>query len=692
MNKPLSENEFRKVQADALRLPPSRWVMTGNLTLSSKASTSQFLDPNGSDRDVTLPGLLPGTLFVISHIGGANTLSIKDSGAVEIALLTNGKTVLLLASEEEWVVFLEASAGGGGAVDDAYKVITDGTTPATASGEDTFKLRASDGVDLVTQSNDVTHGDNVLVQLTALSALSVLANATNSSARPTALAASTDGHVLRRNGTALEFGLISLTGASITGTLALANGGTGETTALAAFEALSPITTKGDLVTNNGANDIRLGVGTDGQVIIANSAAAAGLSYDAANNHIHTAVDISDFIESVDDQVAALLVGGTNITLTYNDGLGTLTIDADGDVTKVGTPVDNQIGVWTGDGTLEGDSNLTWDGSLLSVTGDLALEGFVDLDEIATPANPAANIARIYAFDDGGTTKLAFRDSAGAETVVGAGGGSSIILDLGDDGSNESTAIGEIATTGDTNSIFTEPSADKLLIDVSINWPTADTVADNAITLAKLASGTAGELPTWDASGDPAAVAVGTAAQVLTSNGAGAAPTFQDLPGGISEVGDTTVGGAVSEVAFTSSVIDAAADYTKVSVGGLSLSGTGNLAMRLSDDNGSTFTNFLWGEQDNNTVQTVASDAYLDLSGSVTAAQTVDAMVEIFLNPGGNIIVHARGFGPDTVDFRAVHARALDITSFNYIEISDADKSVNVDAGRVTVSQQKWSS
>lgn len=34
--------------------------------------------------------------------------------------------------------------------------------------------------------------------------------------------------------------------------------------------------------------------------------------------------------EEVDDRVAALLIAGTNITLTYNDGAGTLTIDASG--------------------------------------------------------------------------------------------------------------------------------------------------------------------------------------------------------------------------------------------------------------------------------------------------------------------------------------------------------------------------
>lgn len=40
--------------------------------------------------------------------------------------------------------------------------------------------------------------------------------------------------------------------------------------------------------------------------------------------------DITDFNEAVDDRVAALLQEGTNVTLTYNDGAGTLTIDAAG--------------------------------------------------------------------------------------------------------------------------------------------------------------------------------------------------------------------------------------------------------------------------------------------------------------------------------------------------------------------------
>ena len=52
-------------------------------------------------------------------------------------------------------------------------------------------------------------------------------------------------------------------------------------------------------------------------------------------------------------------------------------------------------------------------------------------------------------------------------------------------------------------------------------------VADDAITLAKMAGGTDGNLISYDANGDPVAVATGNAGQVLTSAGAGAPPTFQ---------------------------------------------------------------------------------------------------------------------------------------------------------------------
>ncbi|MEK2646274.1 tail fiber domain-containing protein [Bdellovibrio sp. BCCA] len=70
----------------------------------------------------------------------------------------------------------------------------------------------------------------------------------------------------------------------ITGTLPIANGGTGQTTAIAAFNGLSPSTTKGDLIVHDGTNDIRLPVGTNGQVLSANSAQASGLQWITPTN------------------------------------------------------------------------------------------------------------------------------------------------------------------------------------------------------------------------------------------------------------------------------------------------------------------------------------------------------------------------------------------------------------------------
>ena len=57
-----------------------------------------------------------------------------------------------------------------------------------------------------------------------------------------------------------------------------------------------------------------------------------------------------------------------------------------------------------------------------------------------------------------------------------------------------------------------------------------NTTGDNTVGLTQLAGGTDGNLITFDASGDPAFVVTGSANQILTSNGAGAAPTMQTNP------------------------------------------------------------------------------------------------------------------------------------------------------------------
>ena len=55
-------------------------------------------------------------------------------------------------------------------------------------------------------------------------------------------------------------------------------------------------------------------------------------------------------------------------------------------------------------------------------------------------------------------------------------------------------------------------------------------IGDNQVTLAKMAGGTDGNIISFDASGDPVAIATGSDGQVLTSTGAGSPPAFEALP------------------------------------------------------------------------------------------------------------------------------------------------------------------
>ena len=92
---------------------------------------------------------------------------------------------------------------------------------------------------------------------------------------------------------------------------------------------------------------------------------------------------------------------------------------------------------------------------------------------------------------------------------------------------------------------------------------------DNSVTLAKMAGGTDGNLITYDASGDPAYVTTGTSGQVLTSGGAGVAPTFQTAAGGATDIdglSDGTTSGT-NNVGLGSSALGSTTGNNNTAVG-----------------------------------------------------------------------------------------------------------------------------
>lgn len=117
------------------------------------------------------------------------------------------------------------------------------------------------------------------------------------------------------------------TASNVTGTVAIANGGTGQTTASAGFNALSPVTSTGDIIVGNGTNSsTRLGIGTNGYVLTSNGttatwAAASGgsaLTVKDEGTTLSSAVTSFDFVGA---GVVATNTGG-DITVTIAGGGG----------------------------------------------------------------------------------------------------------------------------------------------------------------------------------------------------------------------------------------------------------------------------------------------------------------------------------------------------------------------------------
>ena len=166
--------------------------------------------------------------------------------------------------------------------------------------------------------------------------------------------------------------------------------------------------------------------------------------------------------------------GSANQVLTTN-GSGAVTWSTpagSGDVSKVGTPANNQIGVWTGDGSIEGDADLTFDGTDLTTTGSIiantgistlngsSTSGFVRLYEDSDLGTsyidllgPATGLTAPYNFrlpiNDGNEDEVLTTDGSGQTSwSAGAAGGMTYLSET------DNAAITELGASGGNTSIY----------------------------------------------------------------------------------------------------------------------------------------------------------------------------------------------------------------------------------------------
>jgi len=139
-------------------------------------------------------------------------------------------------------------------------------------------------------------------------------------------------------------------------------------------------------------------------------------------------------------------------------------------------------------------------------------------------------------------------------------------------------------------------------------------IADNAVTLAKLAGGTDGNIISFDASGDPVAIATGNDGQVLTSTGAGSPPAFEAVSASFTQGTEqaTTSG---TDVTFGS--IPAGTKMIVISYMGVKSDADADVYVQIGDSGGIETSGYL-GDNSNLSSATPAT------SGSTTTTWDIN--------------------------------------------------------------------
>jgi len=222
-----------------------------------------------------------GTFAATVFSGSGASLTNIPNGALTNSSITVGSTAISLGSSATTIAGLTSVTSTtfvGALTGNATNVTGVVALANGGSGQTTAQTAMNTFAGAVTSAYYL-RGNGTNVVMSAIQAADVPTlnqNTTGTAANITATSNSTltTLSALSLPGSQIS-GNISGNAANVTGTVAIANGGTGQTTASAAFNALSPITTTGDLIIGNGTNSAtRLGIGTSGYVLTSNGTTA----------------------------------------------------------------------------------------------------------------------------------------------------------------------------------------------------------------------------------------------------------------------------------------------------------------------------------------------------------------------------------------------------------------------------------
>jgi hypothetical protein len=269
------------------------------------------------------------------------------------------------------------------------------------------------------------------------------------------------------------------TAAGLSTTLAIGSGGTGQTTASAAFNALSPITTTGDLILGTGVNTAsRLAIGANGYLLSSDGTTASWQPAPAGG--VTTFAGGTTGLTPASATSGAISLAGTLVVSNGGTGATTLTGYVKGAgttaLTASSTIPNTDI---TGLGTMS-----TQNANSVAVTG-----GAIDGTTVGATTAAAVTGTTITAstkfvgtnFDASGSGGGALRTSGGSNCLQwGGGGGVNLTLD-GAFNMNPANATIQISPTG-TGTLTVNPATAGTINNMVIGGTTAAAITGTTIT------------------------------------------------------------------------------------------------------------------------------------------------------------------------------------------------------------------
>jgi hypothetical protein len=308
--------------------PDQTVVLTSGTGISTSGTYPSFTITNTAPDQVV--SLAAGT--GISTLGTYPSFTVTNTAPDQIVALTGAGTTSISGTYPNFTITSNDQFAG---------------TVTSVSGTGTVNGISLSGT--VTSSGSLTLGgtlSNVSLTTQVTGTLPIANGGSGQTTAQTAMnafaGAVTSGQYLRGNGTNVVMAAIQAadvptlnqnttgTASNVTGTVAIANGGTGQTTKLAAFDALSPATTKGDLIAYDGTDNVRLPIGTDTFVLTADSTQATGMKWATGGASINISNDTTTstnlyptFAAATTGTMSTIYTG--NAKLLYKPSTGELT-------------------------------------------------------------------------------------------------------------------------------------------------------------------------------------------------------------------------------------------------------------------------------------------------------------------------------------------------------------------------------